>query len=105
MAGAANVYLDDKNELKQTVAETNVIVTSPNRKASGDYAQYTAANETIILRGNPAKIADGENGSTEGAQITMNLRTNNVVNESQTEQTNSGRTRTVYKVKKQLSEK
>lgn len=105
LAGAANVFLDDKNELKQTVAETNVIVTSPNRKASGDYAQYTAANETIVLRGNPAKIADGENGSSEGAQITMNLRTNNVVNESQTEQTNSGRTRTVYKVKKQSSEK
>ncbi len=101
VAGVANVYLNDRNEVAQTVAETNVVVTSPNRKAVGDYAQYVAAEESIVLRGNPAKIEDGESGSTQGAQVTVNLKTNRVVSESQTNQTNSGRIRTVYKIKKQ----
>lgn len=101
VAGVANVYLNDKNEVAQTVAEKDVIVTSPNRKAVGDYAQYVAADESIVLRGNPAKIDDGENGSTQGAQVTVNLKTNRVLSESKTNQTNSGRIRTVYKIKKQ----
>jgi LPS export ABC transporter protein LptC len=101
VAGVANVFLNDKNELSQTVAERNVVVTSPNRKAVGDYAQYTTADENVILRGNPARIDDAENGTTQAAQVTVNLRTKNVVSESKTAQTNSGRIRTVYKIKKQ----
>ena len=101
VAGVANVYLNDKNEVAQTVAERDVVVTSPNRKAVGDYAQYIAADESVVLRGNPARIDDGENGSTQGAQVTVFLRENRFVSESKTNQTNSGRTRTVYKVKKQ----
>ncbi len=101
VAGVANVFLNDKNELSQTVAETNVVVTSPNRKAVGDYAQYIAADESVVLRGNPARIDDAENGTTQAAQVTVNLRTKNVVSESKNGQTNSGRIRTVYKIKKQ----
>ncbi|CAN5796160.1 hypothetical protein BH24ACI1_BH24ACI1_07280 [soil metagenome] len=101
VAGVANVYLTDKNEVAQTVAERDVVVTSPNRKAVGDYAQYVAADESIVLRGNPARIDDSESGSTQGAQVTVFLKTNRVINESKTNQTNTGRIRTVYKVKKQ----
>ncbi len=101
VAGVANVILNDKNEVSQTVAEKNVIVTQPNRKAAGDYAQYTAADEKVILRGNPATIEDAENGSSQGAQVTVFLREKRVVSESKTEQNNTGRIRTVYKIKKQ----
>jgi lipopolysaccharide export system protein LptA len=101
VAGVANVYLTDKNEVVQTVAERDVVVTSPNRRAVGDYAQYVAADESIVLRGNPARIDDSESGSTQGAQVTVFLKTNRVINESKTNQTNLGRIRTVYKVKKQ----
>ncbi len=101
VAGVANVFLNDKNELSQTVAENNVVVTSPNRRAVGDYAQYIAANESVVLRGNPAKIDDAESGSTQGAQVTVFLKTKRVVSESKAGQTNSGRIRTVYKIKKQ----
>lgn len=100
-AGAANVFLDGKNELAQTVVENNVVVTQPNRRASGDWAQYTAENEIVILRGSPARIEDAENGSSQGAQVTVYMRENRVVGESKTEQTNSGRIRSVYKIKKQ----
>ncbi len=101
IAGVANVSLNEKNEVAQTVAERNVVVTSPNRKAVGDYAQYVAADESVVLRGNPARIDDSENGSTQGAQVTVFLRENRFISESKTNQTNAGRTRTVYKVKKQ----
>ena len=100
-AGIANVLMNDKNEVAQTVAETNVVVTQPSRKAVGDYAQYTAENESIILRGNPARIEDAESGSTQGAQVTVFLRENRVVGESKANQTNTGRIRSVYKIKKQ----
>ncbi|MBA2619600.1 MAG: LPS export ABC transporter periplasmic protein LptC [Acidobacteria bacterium] len=101
-AGAASVLMNDKNEVAQTVAETNVVVTQPNRRASGDFAQYTAESESIILRGNPARIEDFESGSTQGAQMTVFLRENRVVGESKAAgQTGTGRSRTVYKIKKQ----
>lgn len=99
-AGAANVFLDNKNELAQTVVENNVVVTQPNRKAVGDWAQYTAENEIIVLRGNPAKIEDSENGSSQGAQVTVYMRENRVVGEGKTQEANTGRIRSVYKVKK-----
>lgn len=101
VAGVANVFLNDKNELSQTVAERDVVVTSPNRKAVGDYAQYTASDENVVLRGNPARIDDAENGTTQAAQVTVNLKTKNVVSESKSNQNSSGRIRSVYKIKKQ----
>ncbi len=99
-AGVANIYLTETNEMSKTIAETNVVITQPNRRATGDWAQYTSDTEVAILRGNPAKIEDAENGSSQGAQMTVYMRENRVVSESKTEQTNTGRTRTVYKVKK-----
>jgi len=99
-AGKADIFMDDKNEMSKTIAETNVVITQPNRRAVGDWAQYTSENEVAILRGNPAKIDDNENGSSQGALMTVYMRENRVVGESQSEQTNTGRTRSVYKVKK-----
>ena len=101
VAGVASVILNDKNEVSNTVAENNVVITQPNRKAVGDYAQYTAADEKVILRGNPATIEDTEKGSSNGAQVTVFLNEKRIVTESKTEQNNTGRIRTVYKIKNQ----
>jgi LPS export ABC transporter protein LptC/lipopolysaccharide transport protein LptA len=99
-AGKADIYMNERNEMSKTIAETSVVITQPNRRALGDWAQYTAENEVAILRGNPARIEDAENGSSQGAQMTVYMRENRVLGESRTEQTNTGRTRSVYKVKK-----
>jgi len=99
-AGKADIYMNEQNEMSKTIAETNVVITQPNRRAAGDWAQYTSENEVAILRGNPARIDDAENGASQGAQVTVYMRENRVVGESQTEQNNTGRTRSVYKVKK-----
>ena len=100
VAGVANVVMNDKNEVSETIAENNVVITQPNRKAAGDYAQYTAADEKVILRGSPATVEDSENGSSQGAQMTVFLREKRVISESKTEQNNTGRIRSVYKIKK-----
>ena len=99
-AGAANVFLNDKNEVSQTVAENNVVITQPTRKGSGDYVQYNMTDETVVFRGNPARVEDSENGSSQGAQLTISLRDKRVEGESKTKENNTGRMRTVYKVRK-----
>lgn len=100
-AGIANIYLSKNNEFSKGIIENNVIVTQPNRRALGDWAQYTADNEVVVLRGNPARIEDGENGNSQAAQLTVSMRSKQVLSEGKTNQTNTGRTRTVYKVKPQ----
>ena len=99
LGGVANIYLDEKNEMSRSEVESNVVVTQPNRRAVGDYAQYTAADESVILRGNPARVDDGENGSSSGGQMTVYLRDNRVVSDGKSKQNTSGRIRSVYKVK------
>ena len=99
VANSVNVFLNAQNEVAQTIAENNVVITQPLRKASGDFAQYTAADESVVLRGNPVRIEDSENGSSQGAQVTIFLRDKRVIGEGKTNQTSAGRIRSVYKVK------
>ncbi|HYJ91086.1 MAG TPA: LptA/OstA family protein, partial [Pyrinomonadaceae bacterium] len=98
-AQSADVYLDDHNEMSKTVVENGVTITQPGRKAVGDSAEYTAENDVAIIRGNPARVDDAENGSSQSAQITVYLRDNRVYSEGGTKQNPSARTRSVYKVK------
>ena len=101
VAGVADVFMDQNNEMKQTVAQNNVVLTQPERRATGSWVQYTTADDTAILRGNPATVADAENGTSQGSQITVLMRENRVVNQGSTKANTSGRTRTIYKVKPQ----
>lgn len=96
--GKADVYLDEKNELSKTEVEKNVVITQPKRRATGDFASYTAANEVVVLRGNPAKVDDAEQGTSQGGQMTVYLRENRVNTEGRSTQNSAGRTRSVYKV-------
>jgi lipopolysaccharide export system protein LptA len=98
-AGVVDVYLSENSEVAKTVAEQNVVITQPNRRAAGDWAQYTSADEVAIIRGNPATVSDAENGSSQSGQITFNMRENKIASEGKTKQNTSGRTRSVYKVK------
>ncbi len=96
----ATISMDAKNEIEKTLLENNVVLTQPKRKAVGNWAQYTASSEEFILRGNPARIDDSEQGSSAGAQVTVYMKENRVVGESKSAQTNTGRIRSVYKIKK-----
>jgi len=99
LAQIADIYLDQNNEMVKTVVENNVVITQPGRKAVGDWAEYTAENEVAVIRGNPARVDDSENGTSQGGQITVYLRDNRVLSEGGTKQNTSARTRSVYKMK------
>ena len=51
--------------------ENDVTLTQPGRKAIGDRAEYTADSDMAVISGNPARVEDAENGSTESGQITV----------------------------------
>lgn len=98
-SGSADVYLTESNEVAKTIAETNVVVTQPGRKATGDWAQYLAEGEIAVMRGNPARVDDGENGSSQGGEITVYMRENRIMSDGRSKQNTSGRIKSVYKVK------
>jgi lipopolysaccharide export system protein LptA len=74
----------------------------PGKKGTGDWAQYTAADETVVLTGNPARVEDAEQGTSEGRRMTVYLRENRVVSDSAPTATSqpAGRVHTVHKIKK-----
>lgn len=101
VSGIADIYLDENNSMKKTVAQNNVIMTQPGRRATSSWAQYTTADDTVILRGNPATVADAENGTMQGSDITMVKGENRVINQGAAKSNTSGRTHTTYKVRPQ----
>ncbi|HKG96530.1 MAG TPA: LptA/OstA family protein, partial [Pyrinomonadaceae bacterium] len=73
--GVADVYLaKGTNEMEKTIAQRSVVLTQPNRKGTGDWVEYTAANEIAVLKGNPARVDDVEQGNTEGNRLTLSVR-------------------------------
>lgn len=101
--GVADVYLmNESYEVERTVAQRDVVVTQPGRKGTGDWAQYTAADETVVLTGNPAHVEDAEKGTSESRRMTVYLREDRVVSDGGGEPGQpTGRVRTTHKIKKQ----
>jgi LPS export ABC transporter protein LptC len=100
-SGVADVYLSrDTNEMEKTVAQRDVVLTQPGRKGTGDWVQYTAADEVAILKGNPARVDDIEQGNTEGARLTLNMRDNRVTADDTRGPLTPGRVRSTHKIKK-----
>jgi len=100
-AGVADVYLaKDTNEMEKTVAQRNVVLIQPTRRGTGDWVEYTAANEVAILKGNPARVDDTEQGNTEGARLTVNIRDNRVIADDTRGPLSPGRVRSTHKIKK-----
>ncbi|MBA3323327.1 MAG: LPS export ABC transporter periplasmic protein LptC [Pyrinomonadaceae bacterium] len=97
----ADVHLlKEQNEVERTVAQRNVVLTQPGRRGTGEWAQYTTADETVMLTGTPARVEDVEQGATEGRRLTMYLREQRVVADSPGGPQSTGRVRSVHRVKK-----
>lgn len=98
--GSAKVFLTEANQPSRTEIERNVIITQPARKAAADFARYETASETLFLQGSPATVEDAEQGRSQGAEITLNLKDNRFSTNAAKAVT-GGRTRSVYKIKDQ----
>jgi LPS export ABC transporter protein LptC/lipopolysaccharide transport protein LptA len=74
-AATAEAVMDEENRMTRLVAVKEVVLTQPERRATGDRLEYEVASETAILRGNLAEIDDrARSVTTKGAQLTLHLR-------------------------------
>lgn len=100
-SGVADVYLmKETSEMEKTIAQRNVVLTQPNRKGTGDWVEYTSANEVAILKGNPARVDDAEQGNTEGNRLTLNVRDGKVTADDARGPLAPGRVRSTHKIRK-----
>lgn len=100
-SSVADVYLSkENNEMEKTVAQRNVVLTQPNRKGTGDWVEYTTANEVAILKGNPARVEDVEQGNTEGSRLTLSVRDGKVAADGARGPLSPGRVRSTHKIRK-----
>jgi len=100
-SGVADVYLlKDTNEMEKTIAQRSVVLTQPNRKGTGDWVEYTSANEVAVLKGNPARVDDVEQGNTEGNRLTLSVRDGKVTADDARGPLAPGRVRSTHKIRK-----
>jgi len=100
-SGLADAYLmKDSSDVEKTIAQKNVVLTQPNRKGTGDWIQYTTADEVAVLKGNPARVEDSDKGTTEGGRLTVYVREGRVIADDSRGAQSPGRVRSTHKVTK-----
>jgi lipopolysaccharide export system protein LptA len=68
---ASNQLLTGPSQLDHMVAEGDVVITQPNRRAAGQKLVYTAADDKFVLTGGPPSIFDAEQGKITGVSLTF----------------------------------
>jgi len=97
-AAVADAVLDEAHKLVQLTAARNVIMTQPQRRATGDQVVYTAATDTAVLTGNLAMVEDKEReGVTRSAKLTLHLRDARI--EAVDESSNKRRVKTTHRIR------
>jgi lipopolysaccharide export system protein LptA len=71
--------LKGQGQLDHIVAEGNVVVQEPTRRAQGDRLLYTASDDKFVLTGGPPSIFDAEHGKTTGDSLTFYKRDDRVL--------------------------
>ena len=66
-------------QLDHMVAQDNVVVQQPKRRAEGQKLVYTAADDKFVLSGGPPSIFDAEQGKITGVSLTFFRRDDRVL--------------------------
>jgi lipopolysaccharide export system protein LptA len=69
--GSANQPLSGAGKLDKIVAQDQVAITQPDRRATGDLLTYTASDDKFVLTGGPPSIFDAEHGQITGVSLTF----------------------------------
>ena len=77
--GTASHPSSETGKLDKIVAQEQVVITQPNRHASGDVLTYTAADDKFVLTGGPPSIFDAEHGKITGVSLTFFRRDDRVL--------------------------
>ncbi len=70
-------------QLDRMVAQGNVVVQQPQRRAQGQKLIYTAADDKFVLTGGPPSIFDAEHGKITGVSLTFFRRDDRVLVEGE----------------------
>jgi lipopolysaccharide export system protein LptA len=101
-SGVADVYLQkETNEVERTIAQRNVVLTQPNRKGTGDWVQHTTADQVSVIKGNPARVEDLEQGTTVGNRLTVYSQEGRVIADDARGTQAPGRVHSSHKIRKQ----
>jgi lipopolysaccharide export system protein LptA len=74
----SHVPLEGQGQLDRIVAEGNVVVQEPARRAQGEKLVYIAADDKFVLTGGLPSIFDAEHGKTTGDSLTFYKRDDRV---------------------------
>jgi lipopolysaccharide export system protein LptA len=69
--GASNQPISAAGKLDKIVAQDHVVITQPDRHATGDLLTYTASDDKFVLMGGPPSIFDAEHGKITGVSLTF----------------------------------
>jgi lipopolysaccharide export system protein LptA len=76
-AAQAEAFLSEEHKLERLLAQRNVVLLQPSRRATGDQVEYQVASDTVTLTGNLARVEAQERErlvTTSGARLTLHLR-------------------------------
>jgi lipopolysaccharide export system protein LptA len=76
---APDQTLKGQGQLDRLVAQGNVVVQEPGRKATGDQLTYTVADDKFVLSGGTPSIFDAERGKIRGDSLTFFRRDDRVL--------------------------
>ena len=79
----ANQSIAGPGQLDRIVADGNVVVQQPSRRAEGQKLVYTAAQDKFVLTGGPPSIFDAEQGKITGVSLTFFRRDDRVLVEGE----------------------
>ncbi len=71
------------SQLERMIAEVDVLVQQPNRRATGQKLVYTTADDKFVLTGGPPSIFDAEQGKITGVSLTFFRRDDRVLVEGE----------------------
>jgi lipopolysaccharide export system protein LptA len=68
---SANQSFAGPGQLDRMIAEGDVVITQPKRRAEGQKLVYTASDDKFVLTGGPPSIFDAEQGKITGVSLTF----------------------------------
>ena len=68
-----------QSKLDKIIASGSVVITEPNRRATGENLTYTASDDKFVLTGGPPSIFDAEHGKITAVSLTLFRRDGRVV--------------------------
>src|SRR5262245_7990749 len=95
----ADALMDEEKKLVQLTASQEVVMTQPNRRATGDLLVYTVKDDTAVLSGKPAIAEDREQDAvTKSSKLTLHTRDARI--EANEESGGKKRVRTTHRIQK-----